>query len=328
MPKKPPEPRIRVEAGKQRLDIKSFRKLEFSLGIARAALLSAALSADSLYAPFPKPQKVRPFQKKFKPSKERIIDNPREPLRTIQKRIQSRLLASVDLPFYLCGGVKGRTIVDNVTMHLHAPVIVTVDIKNFFPSIHNRMVYSVWAELLGCSAEIASLLTRLTTRMHYLPQGSSTSTMLANLALFSIDLPIRKACEQSEVCYSSWVDDLAFSGTNAREVLPIVIRTLKHSGLEVSRKKVRIMGEATRKVLNGILLGLFPNVPLERIKQLRSGIHKLRTDEVPRAVRKPYIQQLRASIAQLGSINSRRATRLQGEFELAVRESRRQAEKE
>src|SRR5579864_649141 len=214
-------------AGKKRLDIRSLRHLEFSLGLGRETLESAALSADNLYSPFPKPDRIRPFQKKFKTSNPRLIDNPVEPLRTIQKRIQTRLLANINLPYYLCGGVKGRTLLDNVTMHLDAPIIVTVDIKNFFPSIDNRMVYQVWKDLLGCSAEVAALLTRLTTRTHYLPQGSSTSTMLANLVLYSCDKPIREVCNRYGVSYSTWVDDLAFSGRHARSVLPIVITTLR-----------------------------------------------------------------------------------------------------
>jgi RNA-directed DNA polymerase len=312
-----------VEVGKRaRLDIRSVRNLEFCLGISRTTLQSSALNADSYYSPFPKPPKVRPFQKKFKPHKLRIIDNPIDPLRTIQKRIQHRLLAAIDLPFYLCGGVRGRRLQDNVAFHLGAPVIVTVDIKNFFPSIHNRQVYEVWTKLLGCSAEIGSLLTRLTTRTHYLPQGASTSTTLANLVLLSIDRPIREACEQNGVRYSTWVDDLAFSGANARKVLPLVIRTLKTAGFDVSRNKIRIMGEGTQKVLNGVLLGTSPSVMPERIKQMRSGIHKLQSGEVPRIARKQYIRQLGASIAQITSISPRKGSLLQTDFDVACKESR------
>jgi len=191
--------------GKKRLDISSFRKLEFSLGIARSKLRAVALNADAAYSPFPKLDKVRPFQKKFKKKKERLLDNPIEPLRGIQQQIHRKLLSSLDLPFYLCGGIKGRTVLDNVMLHAGAATIVTVDIKDFFPSIDNRRVYSIWTDLLGCAPRIGSVLTRLTTRNHYLPQGSSTSTMLANLALFSIDKPIREACENAGVHYSTWV---------------------------------------------------------------------------------------------------------------------------
>ncbi len=322
MPKNQPDQNRLVEAGRKRLNLISLRKLEYGLGISRAKLQSIAENAEAYYSPFPKAPKIRPFQKKFKANKERIIDNPIEPLRDVQKRIQHRLLTSLDMPYYLCGGVKDRSLLDNVTIHHGAPVLVAVDIKAFFPSIRDRTIYKIWTDLLGCSAEIASLLTRLTTRQRHLPQGSSTSTMLANLVLFSIDAPIRAACEKHSVRYSSWVDDLAFSGANSREVLPIVIQTLRNAGFQVSRGKIRVMGRGTRKVLNGILLGRFPAVLPERIAQLRSGIHKLKTGQVHPEALKNYIAQLGSSIAQVGSIDPRKGERLQSDFDNAVRELR------
>ena len=149
MPRNPGKVGPRVEVGKKQLSITSVRHLEFYLGISRTTLESVATHAETYDDPFPKTPKTRPFQKIFKPTKERLIDNPVDPLRTIQKRIQRRLLASLDFLFYLCGGVKGRSLMDNVTIHLGSSVLVAVDIKNFFPSVHNRMVYQVWSELEG-----------------------------------------------------------------------------------------------------------------------------------------------------------------------------------
>ncbi len=308
-----------VQEKKERLDISSFRKLEFALGIARPKLRAVAQIADSCYLPFPKPERIRPFQKKFKNKKDRLIDNPLEPLRGIQRQIQRTLLSSLNLPFYLCGGIKGRTLLDNVMLHAGAPTIITLDIKDFFPSIDNRKIYCIWTRLLGCSPRIGVILTRLTTRNHYLPQGSSTSTMLANLALFSIDHPIREACQKAGVCYSTWVDDLAFSGPNARDILPVVIGTLKNAGLTLSRKKINVMGPGTRKLLNGVLAERFPSVVPERVSQLRSGIHKVRTNQVPPNSLNRYLIQLGSSIAQVASISPDKAARLQADFELAKR---------
>ena len=295
---------------KQQLDIKSLRKLEFCLGISRSQLRAVAIDAERYYSPFPKPPKIRPFQKKLKESKERIIDNPVGPLKQIQRRIQRNLLAGLDLPFYLCGGVKGRTLLDNVLLHLGADTIIAVDIKEFFPSVGNQRVYGIWKDLLGCSPQIAALLTRLTTRQHCLPQGASTSTTLANLALFSVDQPIRELCQEKLVRYSTWVDDLAFSGAAVRDVLPVCIETLQNAGFTISRKKIKVMGPGDRKVLNGILLNRFPNILREREAQLRSGIHKLRTNQVPVHASGDYIRSLSSSIAQVASINPRKGARL------------------
>lgn len=300
-----------------RLEISSLRRLEFLVGVPRSKLRTAASVADSCYAPFPLPIRQRPFQKKFKEKKPRTIDNPLEPLRGVQRQIQRKLLGSLDLPSYMCGGVKGRTLVDNVTLHAGANYLVTVDINDFFPSIDNQKVYHVWTDLLGCTPRIGSLLTRLTTRLHYLPQGSSTSTTLANLVLFSVDQPIREACSKAGVRYSTWVDDLAFSGPRSPRLIPIIIGALKAAGFAISREKVKVMGPGARKVLNGILLGPVPTVLPDRVAQLRAGIHKLRTSQIPTLSVRDYLLQLGSSIAQVASIDSVKGRRLQAEFELA-----------
>jgi len=141
--------------------------------------------------------------------------------------------------------------------------------------------------------------------------------MLANLALFSIDKPIRDACERAGVRYSTWVDDLAFSGPSSRDIIPVVLETLRSKGFSLSRKKIEIMGPGTRKILNGVLADRFPSVVPERLAQLRSGIHKLRMNQVPADSRHKYLMQLGSSIAQVGSISPEKATHLQADFETA-----------
>jgi hypothetical protein len=64
------------------------------------------------------------------------------------------------MPEHLLGGVRGQTVKKNAALHFGAPYIVTVDIKNFFPSITPTQVYSVWRNTLNCSPEIAEILTK------------------------------------------------------------------------------------------------------------------------------------------------------------------------
>jgi len=292
------------------------------LGVSREELFSVADTAGAKYKTFPAPEKIRPFQKKFKPPKKRPISNPHIDLKRIQKLIHKRLLKTLNLPYYLCGGVKGRTILDNVLCHLGALMLVTVDIKNFFPSISNLQVYQVWNKILDCSPQISGLLTRLTTFERRLPQGAPTSTLLANLVLHSVDAPIRSECQRSSVTYTSWVDDLAFSGPNSTGILEVVIPTLHKSGFRISRKKIKIMGAGDRKTLTGILLGRFPNVVRERLSQIRSGIHKIGVNQVQPEEMNSYVGALRSRIAQVATIYPRRADKLRLELEELVRGKR------
>src|SRR5579862_1194435 len=169
------------------LDLNSIRALEALLGYPREEIRRIAEHAGAFYNPFQKKDRFRPFQKKFKPPKTRIIDNPTNPLKGLQKSVQRNLLRQISLPSYLCGGVKGRSLLDNVFIHLDSKVLVTIDIKSYFPSITNIQVYDVWRHRLKCSHRISEILTKVTTFERHLPQGASTSTTLANLVLNSLD---------------------------------------------------------------------------------------------------------------------------------------------
>jgi hypothetical protein len=292
------------------LNIVSLRRLEFKLGLKRGYLRSLAAHARGHYNPFVKPEKYRPFQKVFKKPKQRLIDNPDEELKEVQKRIYRRLLRLETLPGYICGGVKGKSLLDNVKLHPDVGVLVTVDIANFFPSVTSQYVYFLWNSVLNCSPEISALLTKLTSFERHLPQGAATSTPLANILICAIDQEIRTECERMGVKYSTWVDDLAFSGANARHVIPVVISALSKAGLRVSRKKIKVMGTGRRKVLNGIVLGKVPTLPRENLSRIRSGIHKLAIGEVNLDSYEEYVQSLIARIRQAQTINASQALKL------------------
>jgi hypothetical protein len=105
------------------------------------------------------------------------------------------------------------------------------------------------------------------------------------------------------ITYSTWVDDLAFSGKDPRKIIPIVIAALRKAGLRVSRRKIKIMGPATRKLLNGIILGKKLGVAKEVRSRIRSGIHKLAIGAVTTEDRPKYLKSLIARLRQAETIN-------------------------
>lgn len=301
----------------------SVRALERRLDIPRDELLAAASSAGGSYRPFKQLKQLRPFPK-FVPvfRKARDIDNPIDQLKWIQRRIYHRILKPLVLPSYLCGGVKGKTIIDDVMMHLSARTLVTIDIKAFFPSITNVQVFRVWHDLLKFSHQISGILTQLTTFKRHLPQGAPTSSLLANLVVHNIDAPIREACERSEINYSTWIDDLAFSGEYPQQIIPTVVRALSSAGLGISHKKLRVMGPGESKVLLGTVLNRFPNVRREYLSQTRSGIHKLRTDCVSTADFQKYLCSLEGKIRHITRVAPRKGEKLSLELQGALAVSR------
>lgn len=110
-------------------------RLERLLGIDRHRLRALASQAETLYSPFSRSKKPKPFERKRRPRKLRVIDNPSEELKAVQTVINDRLLRPIALPPNICGGVKGKSVLDNVRWHAGNPVLVKVDIARFFPSI-------------------------------------------------------------------------------------------------------------------------------------------------------------------------------------------------
>jgi len=299
----------------EKLNIRSVNRLADLLKIPAEKLLRIA----PVYSPFEHVRRPRPFQRKPL-SQARRIDNPTEDLRWIQKRINRRLLAPICFPEHIMGAVRNRGVFDNAERHHGASLLVTLDVKQCFPSITNKHIYAVWHDLLGCIPPVASLLTRLTTVDRHLPQGAATSPLLANLFIWKIDEPIREACQRLGLTYSTWIDDLAFSGEHARDVIQIAIATLRANGLRVSRKKKRIMGPRDPKVITGTRLGAQGiRAPREKLSRIRSGIHKFEAGMVTDERAEMYIKGLIGQLRFIHHLCPKDAARHAGALRTALR---------
>lgn len=286
-----------------RLNIVTLKALGYRLGLSPEAIATASLTSGRDYSPFTRVSKRPPFAKNLSSPKRRRIDNPVALTKEVQKRIYRRLLRDLPLPDHICGGVKGKTILDNINPHLRAHVIVTLDIKSFFPHITTYHVYRVWNQVLGCSPEIASLLTRLTTFERRLPQGAPTSSALANLVLLSLDEPIRAFCRKHRIVYTTWIDDLVFSGDESRRVIDIAVSALRAGGFSLPHKKLKIMTSGGRMLVTGVVLGHKPGILRRYIRDTRAGIHRLAMGDVSRIQIDDYSKRIIGRIAHIKRIN-------------------------
>ncbi len=148
--------------GRPFLGLVSMRHLEALLGRDRADIRRIANSAGRFYRPFD-------LRRIAGQGKWRHIDNPVGELKRYQSRIHERMFHDFAFPETMIGAVPGRSIKDNAALHLRQPMVVALDLRDCFPRISDREVYRVFNEVLGCSAVISALLTKLTTFQHRLP---------------------------------------------------------------------------------------------------------------------------------------------------------------
>jgi len=292
------------------LNLANEKRLKQLLGSSSAELQRLALEAKQYYKPYEAQPRIRPFAKKL-PKKPRPIDRPTGEVKEIQKRINRNILRPILLPDHVFGAVQHRTIIGNAQRHRGASLLVTLDIRQCFPSITNRHVYAVWSKVLGCSPAIAKLLTMLTTFERHLPQGAPTSPFLANLFIWSIDEEIRHRCIEKGIEYSTWIDDLAFSGTRAREMIQIAVTVLQRHGLQVSHKKIRIMGPRTTKLLTGTRFGRSGvRAPKDICDRARASLHKLRLGLIPPGEVDLFTKRVTALIHHIDRLCPKDAIRL------------------
>lgn len=242
----------------------SMRKLEFVLGFKRGDLRRLAAEAEVYYRPFEKIDKIS--------GKRRKIDNPGGLLKKIQAKIKKCILDKVPLPLGVLGGVKGRSIRDNLAWHTRQKLVTCIDIKECFPTISDQRVHATFIRVLRCSNEIAALLTKLTTYQHRLPQGAPTSTTLAALVLSPLFHELEQLVRPLDLKVTLWVDDVTISGREHRAVLGPAIALLRRYGFAVRNKKVKVISRSSCQFVTGGVVNSGPSIGQKRRREYRKFI--------------------------------------------------------
>lgn len=214
------------------------------LGEKPEALIVLAERAETLYSPFSQ-------AKRNDPTKTRQIDNPQNPLKSLQRRIKTRLLDRVPLPPFVVGGVPGRSARQNSALHVGRREVVTLDVREFFPTVLALRIFKMWRRVFRASVSVARLLTNLTTFDGHLPQGCPASNAIANLVVLPLAWELHDLCAASRLVFTIYVDDISISGRAAREILPSVIARIRAHGFAVASRKVHVMPRHARQLVTG-----------------------------------------------------------------------------
>lgn len=212
--------------------IESPKGLAMKLGFQLKNLTTIANNTHKFYYSYPKTTR-----KKDGTIKTRTIEPVNEPLKTIQRRISRRVL--FDLPISDCahGCIKSRDSITNALAHRGRNYHFCTDIKKFYPSVRYQMVNEMFLSL-GFSPPVATLLRRLVTHNGRLPQGSPTSSDIANLVFYPIDEEIVALIGSKNILYTRYLDDLVFSAQHCfKELTPALLEVFEQRGFRRSQRK-------------------------------------------------------------------------------------------
>jgi len=162
---------------------------------------------------------------------------PCYPLKKIQKRIND-LLHSIELPDYMYGSIRGKNHIMNALQHLEQEYFLTTDLKNFFPNINHHQVFHMFCNN-GFSPSVSRILTKLTTYNKSLPQGATSSPVIANLVFVDTAQQLALLSEKHNIIFTAFLDDLSFSSKYCfKYLVSQILHMLKENSFHPSYSKI------------------------------------------------------------------------------------------
>ena len=223
----------------------------------------------------------------------RIVHRPCALLRLIQRRINSRILASKGVivwPDHLYGSLANQ-VVDNkvvskdyvacAAVHCGARSIYKLDIKDFYNNVHDDVVYDIFSRLMSYPNNVSSVLTRLCTWNGSLVQGALTSSYLANLCLHDLEGAVVKQLSRKSLVYTRLVDDITVSSKApdfdfafAEDLLTTM---LVRKGLPVNRAKTGPKYHSSEPLsVHGLRIAFSsPRLPEDEPRLIRSAVRHI-----------------------------------------------------
>ncbi len=281
----------------------------------------------------------------------RLIEIPKSRLRALQRRVLHGLLARVPPHDAAHGFRQGRNIVSYASPHADSPVVIRLDLADFFTSVSAGRVFRLF-RTLGYPSGAARALTALCTnrvpdsyllkeflrqgingrlswqerqryRTRHLPQGAPTSPALANLCAYRLDARLSALARSLGAVYTRYADDLAFSGG---EVLPRlggrfciqVAAIALEEGFAVQHRKTRIMRRNVRQHLAGVVVNRHPNMArgeFDRLKAILTNCVRHGPASQNRDAHRNFQGHLAGCVAQATLLNPARGGKLREIFD-------------
>lgn len=253
-----------------------------------------------------------------KNDKERPIDVPVGRFYRVTKNLQV-LLSRILMPPYLHGGIRGRSPKTNAVIHVGKAAVLKFDLQDFFPRIRPRQVYRMFHDHLGCSPRVSRYLTRMVTLNGGLPQGSPTSTTVANLVIVPLSERLNGLALNHKSDYTQFVDDGAISGPGYIERLrPLIERVIRQEGFRASPKahKRLTLYWYDDQVVTGRKVNRRLDAPREKLEKTRDALACLE-EQIARGLgpTERQVRSLRGKVQHIRDLNARKSLRLERRLE-------------
>jgi hypothetical protein len=273
---------------------------------------------------------------------DRLVEAPRARLKGLQRRVLRELLDRVPPHRAAHGFVAGRSAVSHAQRHVGRRVVVAVDLRSFFVSVHVGRVAAVF-RALGYPEPVVAVLAGLCTtatpravtdgvedwglrrrlRRRHLPQGAPTSPALANLVAHRLDRRLEGLATRWGLTYSRYADDLALSGDDVRadKLLAAVASVVLDEGFELQPRKTRVQRRSQRQQVTGVVVNERLSAGRREVRALRALLHNCvrhGPTSQNRGSHPRFREHLRGRIAHVAQVDPAKGAALLAVFERIV----------
>ena len=277
---------------------------------------------------------VSHYRKFYMPKKSggrRLISAPMPRLKKVQYWILENILNKVPVHPAANGFIPERSIVTNAAQHVGKDLVLNMDVKDFFPSIHFKRVKALLQQL-GYAEKIAVILALICTeavteqveidgRKYYvqktnraLPQGAPTSPAITNILCFSLDKRLQGLANALQCQYTRYADDISFSGSkevNAQQLVWRIKRILQDEGFTVHPDKIRIMRKGTQQEVTGVVVNQQLNVKRKDLRAFRAMLHNLQKNKHTQQFPENVSNSVLGYVNFINMVNPARAVKFQ-----------------
>jgi hypothetical protein len=230
----------------------------------------------------------------------RQIAAPKIALKIIQKWIATQLERLYSPQEHVFGFVAGRSHIAAASKHCGARWVLSLDIKDFFPSTPQFVIQAVFTNL-GYGRVGADVLSSLCCLHGVLPQGAPSSPVLSNLALAEVDSRLSELATRRNATVSRYADDIVLSGSDdyPEDLLEEVSQLFVDTPWQLSRQKTKLSKSPSRLKVHGLLVH---GEKIRLTKGYRNKIRALRHSYAAGKIRAEDMSRIRGHIMYANQI--------------------------
>lgn len=264
----------------------------------------------------------------------RMIMAPKRELKGLQRRLNKLLVQRLPVSDRAHGFRRGRSIRTGAEPHVGKAVVLHLDIKDFFPTVHFGRVRGLLISL-GYSYPVAATLSLLMTEaqrqpvmihrtLYHVPvgrrycvQGAPTSPGICNALFLKADRRLAGLAGSLGFDYTRYADDLTFSGDDpgvVHKLKTVAQKIIREEGFEVNPGKTRIMRQGRGQRVTGVTVNQTLGLGRKERRKIRAMVHRLSLQAAQGESDPAEVRRLRGKLAYLAMLNPDQAEALRPDF--------------